>query len=170
MANCRHGRKQLDNRYVNESLCCLYVWLGSFRLLLGLVMAQPHRFPKAVFLIILPKRPSVPESSTLEIPSNITFASVASVNTSNQPFVACCDPNPVNIADAVLPGARFHRRWPRTKTFRTVSPTTNMKTTDGYLGPMTIMGPDHGLANGLFGVTNLDVEFGSALSMKTAFG
>ncbi|POS72422.1 hypothetical protein DHEL01_v209178 [Diaporthe helianthi] len=42
----------------------------------------------------------VPASSTLQIPSNITFAYVPSTNTSNQAFVTCCDPNPVSIADS----------------------------------------------------------------------
>jgi hypothetical protein len=41
----------------------------------------------------------VPEPSTLNIPSNITFAYVPSTNTSNQAFVTCCNPNPVSIAD-----------------------------------------------------------------------
>lgn len=41
----------------------------------------------------------LPESSQVDIPSNITFAFVPSINTSNQAFVTCCDPNPVNIAD-----------------------------------------------------------------------
>lgn len=41
----------------------------------------------------------VPESSSLSIPSNITFAFVPSTNTSNKAFVACCNPNPIDIAD-----------------------------------------------------------------------
>ncbi|KAG8158655.1 hypothetical protein KVR01_011777 [Diaporthe batatas] len=42
----------------------------------------------------------IPESSTLNIPSNITFAYVPSTNTSDQALVACCDPNPVSVADS----------------------------------------------------------------------
>lgn len=41
----------------------------------------------------------VPESSSLSIPANITFAFVPSINTSNQAFVACCDPNPISVVD-----------------------------------------------------------------------
>lgn len=41
----------------------------------------------------------VPESSTLNISSKITFAYVPSTNTSNQAFTTCCNPNPVSIAD-----------------------------------------------------------------------
>lgn len=41
----------------------------------------------------------VPESASLSIPSNITFAFVPSTNTSNPAFVACCDPNPISVAD-----------------------------------------------------------------------
>lgn len=42
----------------------------------------------------------IPDSSTLDIPSNITFAYVPSTNTSSQALVTCCDPNPVSIADS----------------------------------------------------------------------
>lgn len=41
----------------------------------------------------------VPESSSLSIPSNITFAFIPSINTTNKALVACCDPNPIDIAD-----------------------------------------------------------------------
>lgn len=40
----------------------------------------------------------VPEPSTLAIPSSITFAVVASNDTSNPALMACCGPNPVNLA------------------------------------------------------------------------
>lgn len=42
----------------------------------------------------------LPDSSTLNIPSNITFAYVPSASTNNEAFVACCDPNPVTVADS----------------------------------------------------------------------
>lgn len=41
----------------------------------------------------------IPEASTLNISSKITFAYVPSTNVSNQAFITCCDPNPVGIAD-----------------------------------------------------------------------
>lgn len=41
----------------------------------------------------------VPEASNVDIPSSITFAFVSSANTSNPAFVACCNPNPISIAD-----------------------------------------------------------------------
>ncbi|KAH8762433.1 hypothetical protein F5883DRAFT_677346 [Diaporthe sp. PMI_573] len=41
----------------------------------------------------------IPESSQVDVPSNITFAVVPSINTSNQAFVTCCEPNPISIAD-----------------------------------------------------------------------
>ena len=41
----------------------------------------------------------VPESSAIDIPSNVTFAYVPSTNTSNHAFVTCCDPNPVSVSD-----------------------------------------------------------------------
>lgn len=41
----------------------------------------------------------IPEASNVNIPSNITFAFVPSTNTSNPALVACCNPNPISIAD-----------------------------------------------------------------------
>ncbi|KAJ0121113.1 hypothetical protein J7T55_008275 [Diaporthe amygdali] len=42
----------------------------------------------------------VPDPSALPMPSNITFAYVASNDTSNSALVACCETNPISIAES----------------------------------------------------------------------
>ncbi|KAK1689400.1 hypothetical protein BDP55DRAFT_712528 [Colletotrichum godetiae] len=44
-------------------------------------------------------RSSLPELSTLPIPQNITFVATPGRNASDAPMVACCAPNPVQLAD-----------------------------------------------------------------------
>lgn len=41
----------------------------------------------------------IPEASSLSIPSNITFAFVPSTDTNNTALRACCNPNPISVAD-----------------------------------------------------------------------